>query len=561
MNNTGIHANNAEAFDKIDFTRPIRYGHKEENKDSSVCVIQNGKIIYANAEERFVLRKHEGGSSRNTMIDIKQHLDEKLLEELDAWQKIPYVSFVDHHITHIYEVFYNSGFDEAAVFVNDGCGTSNDCITLAYMKRGEEPLILKKFSDEYSLGILYSVFSANTFQNPHDGSKRLHTDNPNFNEGKFMGLASYGTPIPGLTLIKFENGELVWNMDVLQEIGLKFSAHELLNIDKKYSFKDYPMVLQANYAATMQRDFENCSLDVIRYFHQLLKENGIETKNLCMSGGCILNCPTNSKIIDLGLFENYYASPNPTDGGVGFGLLYRRLISEDKQNAFQYKRLDSPYLGYNYTYQETLKDLKQTEWYESYKNWFTELGEVSLNVLCDYLANQKILCWYQGGAEFGPRALGHRSLLADPRTFVMNQKLNKIKGRELWRPLAPVVPEELFKDVFEVDNTDLCEFMLRTLKIKEKWVPMLKAVCHVDGTARPQLLKKSLNPELYNLLMVWYKKTGCPALINTSLNLAGFPIVERSSQVLDLMHTSGSPELIGVFVGGTFDMTVVPNII
>lgn len=551
MSNTGIYSNN-RILNQLDFDLPKLYKHEVENHDTSVCIIKEGKIVYANAEERFSLVKHDGSSPRNTLIDIKKNFDKDFISELNSWQKKDTEYKVDHHLTHIYEVFYNSGFDEAAIFVNDGCGTDNDCVTLAYMKRGEEPIILKKFKDDYSLGLLYAALSACIFM----------TNSPaNFQEGKLMGLASYGKPIPGLALVDIVDGEFVWNTKALKEIGLMFTLkEEFSKVDICYINK-YPILIQANYAATLQRDFENCSIKVVQLLHSLLKEKGIETKNLCMSGGCILNCPTNSKIIDLGLFEHYYASPNPADGGVGFGFLYKRLIDEDRQNAFQYKRLDSPYLGYNYSYGEALKDLQYSGVYGRYKNWFTELGEASLNVLCDYLANQKILCWYQGGAEFGPRALGHRSLLADPRTFVMNQKLNKIKGRELWRPLAPVVPEELFKDVFEVDNTDLCEFMLRTLKIKEKWVPMLKAVCHVDGTARPQLLKRSLNPELYNLLMMWYRKTGCPALINTSLNLAGFPIVERSSQVLDLMHTSGSPELIGVFVGSTFDMTVVPNIV
>ena len=551
MSNSGIYSNN-RMLDQLDFDLPKLYRHEVENHDTSVCVIKEGKVVYANAEERFSLIKHDGNSPRNTLIDIKKRFDNKFISELNNWQKKDTEHVISHHITHIYEVFYNSGFDEAAVFVNDGCGTDNDCITLAYMKRGEEPIILKKFKDEYSLGFLYSALSVCVFM----------ANGPiSFQEGKLMGLASYGKPIPGLTLVDIVDGELLWNVKALKEIGLMFTRKGEFSESVTCHINKYPILIQANYAATLQRDFENCSIKAVQLLHSLLKEKGIETKNLCLSGGCILNCPTNSKIIDLGLFEHYYASPNPTDGGAGFGSLYKRLIDEDKQNAFQYKRLDSPYLGYNYSYDEILKDLNYAEKAYEYRKWFISLEEPPFNLLCDYLADQKILCWYQGGAEFGPRALGHRSLLADSRTFNMNQKLNKIKGREPWRPLAPIVPEELFKDVFEVENTDLCEFMLRTLKIRDKWVPMLKGVCHVDGTARPQLLKKNLNPELYNLLMMWYKKTGCPALINTSLNAAGLPIIERSGQVLDFMYNSKSPELVGVFVGNSTEITIVPNVV
>ena len=549
MNNTGIQSNNDVGRDSLDLSKSPRY--KKPNSfghDSSICIIKEGKPIYANAEERFTMKKHEGSSIKNTLLDVRNNLDEDLINTLEEWQESGPRNGIDHHLSHIYEVFYNSGFDDAAIFVNDGCGTANDCMTLAYMKRGEEPLILKKFSDKNSLGNLYSIVSHCIFNKQE------------FTEGKLMGLASYGTPIKNLSLVDVVDGEIAWNYKAFKAIGIELAEDGGLLEFAKNSLCDYPLLIQANYAATLQRDFENCSIKVINLLASLLKKHKIATENLCLSGGCILNCPTNSKIIELGLFKHYYASPNPADGGVCFGNLYESLIREDVKNAFQYLRLSSPYLGYSYSYDELKRDLKQSDYYDFYKNWIIDLDESVYHTLCNYLFEQKILCWYQGGAEFGPRALGHRSLLADPRSFEMNQKLNFLKGRELWRPLAPIVPEELFCDVFEVENTDLCEFMLRTLKIREKWIPMLQGVCHVDGTARPQLLRKKLNPELYNLLLLWYRKTGCPALINTSLNLAGLPIVERSSQVLDLMYTSAAPELVGVFIGrNSSEIAAVPN--
>ena len=124
----------------------------------------------------------------------------------------------------------------------------------------------------------------------------------------------------------------------------------------------------------------------------------------------------------------------------------------------------------------------------------------------------------------------------------MLDEINRIKGREWWRPLAPVVPEELFGRLFDVNNVDMCEFMLRTLHIKEKWKNKLNAVWHVDGTTRPQLLKREVNPELYDLLMYYYRQTGIPCLINTSLNINGFPIVETPADFCDLIEEVGYVE-------------------
>ena len=152
------------------------------------------------------------------------------------------------------------------------------------------------------------------------------------------------------------------------------------------------------------------------------------------------------------------------------------------------------------------------------------------------LKNNKIIAWFQGGSEIGPRALGHRSILANPENhnnlLVIN---NYIKQRENWRPLAPIVPAELFDLIFDVSSYDLTEFMLRTIKIRDEWQKKLSAVCHIDGTTRPQRLEREQNPELYNLIINFYKETGIPCLINTSFNGRNEPIIETPEQAIKFL--------------------------
>ena len=468
-------------------------------KDNACIVFDGHEIILASEAERFTKIKHDFGlpvqplllafaSSPNmSLADITEIRDGLLKQEHD------------HHECHMYEVFYQSGFEESAILVNDGCGDRDDSITLGYMRANKDPLILKKFPKCNSLCTLYAIAAYSTFS-------------AEFSEGKFMGLAAYGK----------DNGRKYAWFD--QKEGLIGTDYGLVKDDLRMllrSMDGNPVdVMHAkDVAFTVQKNFEDVVVKVVQYFKNLLKEHGIETDNLCMSGGGILNCPTNSRIIDLGLFKHYYASPQPSDGcaeSIGRAYKYFHMSGE----TIKPQRLKTPYLGLSY---DGMKLLHPT------RKFGDKYAQISA-----YLNSGGIVAWYQGGAEYGPRALGHRSFLADPTRKEMLDLLNKVKGREPWRPLAPIVPDRLFHIIFETKNTDMCEYMLRTLPIREKWRPRLQAVCHADGTTRPQLLKREMNPELYDLLMKYFESTGIPCLVNTSLNIKGFPIVETLRDLCDL---------------------------
>ena len=496
------------------------YARKElpafRTKDNACVVFDGLDVVFASEAERWTKLRHEWRRPTSAL----KAFNEIMLEE---GKTVPEEIVCDmnnhyHHENHIYECFYQSGFKEAAVFVNDGQGET-ECVTFAYVQEGKEPLILKNFPLCDSLCGIY-----------HKAAHLIH--DYQYAEGKLMGLSAYGKD-NGKRYIGFDEQtkSIVANKNaVIEDIEAAFCED---------SSKHKNVMLAKDIAYTVQKNFEDVVVALIKHLHECLEEKGIETDNLCMSGGGILNCPANSKVVDLKLFKNYYASPQPSDGcAESIGRAFKQMFTEGEQ--LESKKCKSAYLGIDYPIEDFVG---RNQWLSNFNS-----------ELCDFLKGGKVIAWFQGGAEYGPRALGHRSFLADPTSSEMLDSLNKIKGREPWRPLAPVVPEELFDRIFEVENIDMCEFMLRTLTIKEKWRPRLQAVCHVDGTTRPQLLKKDVNPQLHSLLMRWFDETHCPCLVNTSLNINGFPMVEtpedfRSLQE-ELTFVKDVPEVVGCFVDG-----------
>ena len=478
-------------------------------KDNACVIIDGTQVVFASETERFTHVKHD---FRVPILayDAFVNYSSVSCELTDLGVSTPRQQH-SHHLNHIFETFYQSGFHDAAVLVNDGWGDCDECITFAYMEEGCDPVILKKFSKANSPCHVYSEASVRIF-----GAEQ--------SEGKLMGLAAYGTP-DGNAYIQWDSGaeQIYTNRRLAHKNSKRLAETDAFN--------------QKNIAHTIQQNFEETLVSVVKNFKDVLDENKITTENLCMSGGGILNCPTNSRIVDLGLFKHYYASPQPGDGcaeSVGRAFRGKHLKGERLSS----KRLANAYLGVTYPASELIfhkENLKQP-----------------LHELVSHLQSGGIIAWFQSGAEYGPRALGHRSFLADPTSKEMLDALNKIKGREWWRPLAPVVPEELFARVFDVENTDMCEFMLRTLKIKERWQPRLRAVSHIDGTTRPQLLRREVNPQLYDLLMAFFQETHIPCLVNTSLNINGFPIVETPREFCDLSEEisfmENIPNVMSAFV-------------
>ena len=456
------------------------------SKDN-VCVVMDGcEIVFASETERLTKKKHDFAIPLDNLRIFKAF--SPLAQDAELSQINIDDAPNNHHENHIYEVFYQSGFKESAVLVIDGEGNLDDCITLAYMKEGEEPLILKKFSKKDSACHVYGHTSRCVF-------KRDMT------QGKLMGLAAYG---------KYAGKDYIWWDESSKTVQIA-SDDEILDDVNACLSETEDVMLARDIAFTVQKNFEETILSVMRHFKSLLEEKGIATDNLCLSGGGILNCPTNSKVINLGYFRHYYGSPQPSDGCANSaGAAFRNM--QYRGEKMKSSRLKTPYLGVTYPKSELFNSSQRIK--------------KPTETIVDKLWKGEVLAWYQGGAEWGPRALGHRSFLADPTKPGMWEALNKIKGRESWRPFAPIVPDRLFRLIFDEENTDMCEYMLRTLPIRDEWKERLKAVCHVDGTTRPQILEKDQNPQLHELLMTYFHKTGVPCLVNTSLNINGFPIVE-----------------------------------
>ena len=503
------------------YARNARYYGVSDN----ACVVLDGtRVVYAGETERFTKVKHDPLKYPEILRLFKT------ISNLAKNAEFTYINGDDapnnHHENHMYEVFYQSGFSESAVLVNDGNGNFGECITLAYIQEGNNPVILKKFDMPASPASIYGLFADKIFKEP-------------FAEGKLMGLAAYG----------HDNSSkyISWNGSS-SEIEIA-TDEEIAEEIQNYMKDSNDVMLARDIAYTVQKNYEETMVNVVKYFKKLLESRDFQTENLCMSGGGILNCPANSKIVGTGLFKNFYASPQPHDGcAESIGRAFRNM--EYRGMKLKSKRLEAPFLGIAYPASELLNPHSYLD------NWQADILRS--------LLKGNIIAWCQDGAEYGPRALGHRSFLADPTKKEMADALNRIKGREPWRPLAPIVPDRLFPLIFDVENTDMCEYMLRTLTIKEKWQPKLQAICHVDGTTRPQLLKRDMNSQLYDILMAYFQQTGVPCLVNTSLNINGFPIVETpydfgclideiglangATEAAD--EKSNQPEVVGIFVEG-----------
>lgn len=509
-----------------------------ENHDTSVALFKDGKIIENIEEERLTRVKHSfnQGFPINSLkyildkynltlndIDIigiphqpktEKAYIEKLFSLLSTpVKKYPKLSYHSHHMAHICDSFFQSGFDHAACLIVDGIGDISDSITFAHIKDNKIK-ILEKYNSEQSLGILYEAGAA--FLGYRE-----------FSEGKLMGLSSYGIPNQSMPLLWEDNtikAKHINSADILPV--LMYEKYHLAYFKKEcYPYSVFNneyndnFLYYANFAASLQKCYTDIFLSLAKKLKQLTNE-----KNLIISGGCIQNCIANNKLVESKLFENIFASPAPHDAGTAAGLAF--YAAYENNNYIENKRVKNSYVGRTYSDNEILQASKGSI-----------IKDYNIDEIVSSLKSDKIVAWFQGGCEIGPRALGHRSILANPKNrntlLIIN---NFIKERECWRPLAPIVPAELFDLIFETNSYDLTEFMLRTMVIRKEWRKKLSAVCHIDYTTRPQRLEKEQNPELYELLMKFYKKTGIPCLINTSFNRRNEPIIETPEQAINCLY-------------------------
>ena len=555
--------------------------------DSAAALVQDGKIIAAAQEERFSRKKHDSSYpfhsveyvlkearlklseidyivfyekpflkferlletylafapkgfksfSMSMPIWLREKLFQKkmLFNELKIhdkrFQDINKIYFSEHHFSHAASAFYPSPFEKAAILTLDGVGEWATT-TVAYGE-GRDLEISKEIHFPHSIGLLYSAFTYYTGFKVNSG------------EYKVMGLAPYGEPkFKNLILNKLidlkDDGTFRLNMDYfdyatgLKMINEKFS--KLFGQPARNSQKDLLTQFHMDVASSIQSVTEEI---VLRLAKSIAKDHN--SKNLCMAGGVALNCVANGKILKEKIFENIWIQPAAGDAGGALGAALALWHKELKKERFSpiKDEMQGSYLGPSFNDNEIEKNLASLgATYEKFSE------EDLLKITAKELSQEKTIGWFQGRMEFGPRALGARSIIADPRSDKMQKILNlKVKFRESFRPFAPSVIREDLSKWFELDsdspymllvanvhktirkemtNEEKKLFGIDKLNIKRSDIP---AVTHVDYSARIQTVHEDTNLKYYKLLQYFKKITNCPIIVNTSFNVRGEPIV------------------------------------
>jgi len=539
--------------------------------DVSTCLLRNGEVAVAISKERLTRYKHDTGFYsevvdyclnaagitlddvslivRNSYVMPVNRIEKRLAyrdtpsylnpRERAIAAKHPLfqsessrVVDISHHLAHAYSAFAVSPFDEGAIMVVDGVGSyradvmepippENDAYPLAresesyYRFAGANIETLKKvwmepvpgfLSDEFfmmpSLGAIYSRVSRYVFAN--------------WNKcGEVMGLAAYGRPNQVAVLARLENGRLEvpeWTSDLNQPwLGGDNATWE--RSPAREGWQDLSWQIQD--------DTERVLLERARWLYE-----ATGAKNLCIAGGVGLNCVANGRIVREGPFENVWIQPATGDDGIAIGCAYYGHLALRQQPRGYVMR--HAYLGRRYDREDEKKAL--SSWPVPLVTRHERIADIAA-ATAEQLAAGKIVGWFQGGSEFGPRALGNRSILADPRNPAMKDLLNaRVKHRQSFRPFAPAVLAERSHEIFE-DKVD-SPFMLLSMNVRPEWQERVPAIVHVDGSARVQTVDRETNPAFHALLEAFAERTGVPVLLNTSFNVRGEPIVETPTDAM-----------------------------
>ncbi len=484
----------------------------------------------------------------------KKFLFEKLKQHDENFNDIEKINFSEHHFSHAASAFYPSPFKEAAILTLDGVGEwATTTVAVGDQNKLE---IIKEIYFPHSLGLLYSAFTYYTGFKVNSG------------EYKLMGLAPYGKPIyKELIMEKLldlkKDGSFRLNMEYfnfatgLTMVNEKFS--KLFGNPVRDPKKDLLKEFHMNISASIQAVTEEI---VLRLTKSISKDYNL--KNLCLAGGVALNCVANGKILKEKVFENIWIQPAAGDAGGSLGAALAYWHHELKMPRDVYKdKMNGSYLGPKFDsnlIEEKLKTLKA--------NFTKKNPSEIISITAKELSKEKTIGWFQGRMEFGPRALGGRSILADPRSEKMQKKLNlKIKFRESFRPFAPSVLRENVSEWFELDIDSPYMLLVADIK-KEKKIKMtekdenlfgieklnikrssIPAVTHVDYSARVQTVHENTNPKYYQLIKEFKKITNCPILINTSFNVRGEPIV------------CSVEDAFNCFIGTNLDILVIEDFI
>ena len=430
------------------------------------------------------------------------------------------IIFPEHHVSHAAHAFYTSPFEESAILTIDGVG---EWSTTSYGYANKDSIkITNDLRWPHSLGLFYSAFTYFLGFKVNEG------------EYKLMGLSSYGKPkyydLIMENLIDVKNdGSLHLNMEYFaftyDKVMTSKKFSKLFGIEPKTK-DEKTLQIHFDIGASAQKVLEDVILKMVNHIHTKTK-----MKNICIGGGVALNGVANYKILSEGLFDNVHIPPSPGDAGSAVGAaqyLYYVYHKNPKDISNNMQLIqENVYVGPSYSDDEikSFLDSKNIS-YESFD------GVTLLQKTAQLIADGNVVGWYQGKMEWGPRALGNRSILADPRRADMKDILNaKIKHRESFRPFAPSIMEEFASEYFEIDVSSPYMLMVAPVK-KPKEIP---AVTHVDGTGRLQTVSRNSNPLYYNLINEFYKITKVPVIINTSMNVMGEPIVNTPEEAYQMI--------------------------
>tara|TARA_Y100001970_G_scaffold26090_1_gene31198 strand:- start:3420 stop:5255 length:1836 start_codon:yes stop_codon:yes gene_type:complete len=554
--------------------------------DSAACILIDGKIVAAAQEERFTRIKHDPSYPSNAIKFVLNYAKlklsevdhivffekpflkfERLLETYVAFAPKGFVSFAkamplwikeklfqknflfnqlkkhdenfksdkniffsDHHLSHASSAFFPSPFNEAVVLTADGVGEW--ATTTVAVGKDNNLEIKKEIHFPHSLGLLYSAFTYYTGFKVNSG------------EYKLMGLAPYGNPVHTDKIKKLidikDDGTFRLNQKYFNyATGLTMTNDKFNNLfgqKRRNPQKDKITQFHMDIAASIQKVTE----EIILKLAKAVREE-YNIRNLCLAGGVALNCVANGKILQEKIFDNIWIQPAAGDAGgsLGAALALWHIEHKNKRIVNSDDDMQGSYLGTEFGQEDIEKELESVG-----ANFKTYEYNDLINKTSDVLSIEKAVGWFQGRMEFGPRALGGRSILGDPRSDKMQKNLNlKVKYRESFRPFAPSVLREDLSDWFDmnvdspymllvanVNSRKIIEmteqqkklFGIEKLNIKRSEIP---AVTHVDYSSRIQTVNKKTNKRYYDLISKFKEKTGCPVIVNTSFNVRGEPIV------------------------------------
>jgi len=579
--------------------------------DSAATIIIDGKIIAAAQEERFTRIKHDSTYPFNAVNFVLDYAKIKLsevdsiifyekpflkferlletyvafaprgfkqfLKAMPTWikeklfqKKILFdqlkehdekfndenkIFFSDHHLSHAASAFFPSPFQEAIVLTADGVGEW--ATTTVAVGKGNNLEVKKEIHFPHSLGLLYSAFTY------YAGFK------VNSGEYKLMGLAPYGSPIYAEKIIKNlidvkEDGSFWLDQNYFDyATGLTMTNDKFDNLfgqKPRDSKKEKLTQFHMDIAASIQKVTEDIMIKIVKS----LKEE-FNIPNLCLAGGVALNCVVNGKILNSKIFDNIWIQPAAGDAGgsLGAALALWHIDQNNPREVNLEDGMQGSYLGPEYKQSEIEKELDEIGALYQVKN-----EEDLIDCTAEDLSKGDAIGWFQGRMEFGPRALGGRSILGDPRSEIMQKNLNlKVKYRESFRPFAPSILREDVSDWFEMSNDS--QYMLIVANINSKKIikmteeqkklfgidklnikrSEIPAVTHIDYSARVQTVSKNTNPKYHQLLKKFKEKTNCPVIVNTSFNVRGEPIVNSP---LDAFKCFMGTELDKLVIGNCY---------